>query len=59
MASLLSIDDSTFLSIPLKRNVLSSIASKLVFQFELGMTTKSIPMVTHPNQTQFDGFSPF
>jgi len=26
---------------------------------ELGMTTKLIPVVTRPNQTQFDGFSSF
>ena len=27
--------------------------------YYLGMATKSISVVTHPNQTQFDRFSPF
>ena len=32
---------------------------QIVYNNQIGMATKPIPVVTHPNQTQFDGFSPF
>jgi len=31
----------------------------MVEVLNLGMATKLIPVVTRPNQIQFDGFSPF